>query len=227
MFSAYLDRRRLAVVVLADAIQQLLLAHLTQVGSKGQEAHGKGRCMCPQQAPTCWIEQLGSKCESHHCRRDHPHQFLHHATSICMEPLLERAGQRAAEVELQAAQDIEAFASQQMAEAEATEGFASAPEVAAGAAETAAAAGGGALAALGEPWRWPAPRARQPAVWWAALVGTAWAIQGGVNAASHMLGWGVTTDVQTLNGMQESGQWTTGSSASGASSRPGVPRSSS
>ena len=54
-----------------------------------------------------------------------------------VEPLLQRAGQRAAEVERQAAQDIERFASQQMAEAEAAEGFASA--------ET-----GGALTALGE-----------------------------------------------------------------------------
>ena len=49
-----------------------------------------------------------------------------------VEPLLERAGQRAAEVERQAAQDIERFASQQIAEAEATEGFASAAEVAGG-----------------------------------------------------------------------------------------------
>ena len=54
----------------------------------------------------------------------------------------------------------------------------------------------------------------------AAVVGTAWAIEGGVNAASHMLGWGAetgggtdsdasraphTTDVQTLNGTQDSG----------------------
>ena len=45
-----------------------------------------------------------------------------------VEPLLQRAGQRAAEVERQAAQDIERFASQQMAEAEATEAFASAAE---------------------------------------------------------------------------------------------------
>ena len=52
----------------------------------------------------------------------------------------------------------------------------------------------------------------------AALVGTAWAIESGLNAAAHM--WGATTgggtdsdasrpshatDVQTLNGMQESG----------------------
>ena len=76
-----------------------------------------------------------------------------------MEPLLERAGQRAAEVERQAAQDIESFASQQLAEAEASEGFATAAEAAAGAAEAAAAAeaGGGALALLGEgreAWRW-------------------------------------------------------------------------
>ena len=69
-----------------------------------------------------------------------------------VEPLLERAGQRAAEVERQAAQDIESFASQQLAEAEASEGFATAAEAAAGAAEAAAAAeaGGGALALLGE-----------------------------------------------------------------------------
>ena len=69
-----------------------------------------------------------------------------------VEPLLERAGHRAAEVERQAAQDIESFASQQLAEAEASEGFATAAEAAAGAAEVAAAAeaGGGALALLGE-----------------------------------------------------------------------------
>ena len=69
-----------------------------------------------------------------------------------VEPLLERAGQRAVEVERQAAQDIESFASQQLAEAEASEGFATAAEAAAGAAEAAAAveAGGGALALLGE-----------------------------------------------------------------------------
>ena len=58
-----------------------------------------------------------------------------------VEPLLERAGQRAAEVERAAAQDIESFASQQLAEAEASEGFATAAEAAAGAAEAAAAAG--------------------------------------------------------------------------------------
>ena len=65
-----------------------------------------------------------------------------------VEPLLERAGQRAAEVERAAAQDIESFASQQLAEAEASEGFATAAEAAAGAAEaaTAAEAGMGALA---------------------------------------------------------------------------------
>ena len=61
-----------------------------------------------------------------------------------VEPLLERAGQRAAEVERAAAQDIESFASQQLAEAEASEGFATAAEAAA------AAEGGGMLAALGE-----------------------------------------------------------------------------
>ena len=69
-----------------------------------------------------------------------------------VEPLLQRAGQRAAEVERQAAQDIESFASQQLAEAEASEGFATAAEAAAGAAEaaTAAEAGTGALALVGE-----------------------------------------------------------------------------
>ena len=54
----------------------------------------------------------------------------------------------------------------------------------------------------------------------AALVGTAWAIEGGLNAASHLMGWGaatgggtdsdasrpsMTTDILTLNGAQESG----------------------
>ena len=48
-----------------------------------------------------------------------------------VEPLLERAGQRAAEVERAAAQDIESFASQQLAEAEASEAFATAAEAAA------------------------------------------------------------------------------------------------
>ena len=101
-----------------------------------------------------------------------------------VEPLLERAGQRAVEVERQAGQDI----SQQVAEAEASEGFATAVEAAAGAAEAAAAAerrrhagstgrgnpgcggqaaGGLAVAGAG-----------------AAIVGTAWAIEGGLNAAA-------------------------------------------
>ena len=52
-----------------------------------------------------------------------------------MEALLERAGQSAAEVERQAAQGIEQFFSQQLAEAEASEGFATAAEAAASAAE--------------------------------------------------------------------------------------------
>ena len=43
-------------------------------------------------------------------------------SACCVASLLERAGQRAAEVERQAAQDIESFASQQLAEAEASEG---------------------------------------------------------------------------------------------------------
>ena len=145
-----------------------------------------------------------------------------------MEPLLERAGQRAVEVERQAAQDIEQFASQQVAEAEASEGFATAAEAAAGAAEAAAAAeaGGGALALLGEGALATAGAVGAAtgglavAGAGAALVGTAWAIEGGLNAASHLMGWGaatgggtdsdasrpsMTTDVQTLNGTQESG----------------------
>ena len=144
-----------------------------------------------------------------------------------VEPLLERAGQRAAEVERAAAQDIESFASQQLAEAEA-EGFATAAEAAAGAAEaaTAAEAGTGALALLGEGALATAGTVGAAAGGLAvagagaALVGTAWAIEGGLNAASHLMGWGaatgggtdsdasrpsMTTDVQTLNGMQESG----------------------
>ena len=144
-----------------------------------------------------------------------------------VEPLLQRAGQRAADVERQAAQDIERFASQQMAEAEATEGFASAAEVAAAGAETAAAVEtGGALTALGEGALAVAGCGRSDrgtggrAGAAAAVVGTAWAMEGGVTAASHMLGWGAetgggtdsdasrgphTTDVQTLNSMQDSG----------------------
>ena len=126
-----------------------------------------------------------------------------------------------------AAQDIESFASQQLAEAEASEGFATAAEAAAGAAEAAAAAeGGGVLAALGEGALAAAGTVGAAtgglavAGAGAALVGTAWAIEGGLNAASHLMGWGaatgggtdsdasrpsMTTDVQTLNGMQESG----------------------
>ena len=145
-----------------------------------------------------------------------------------VEPLLERAGQRAAEVERAAAQDIEQFATQQLAEAEASEGFATAAEAAAAGAEaaTAAEAGGGALALLGEGALAAAGTVGAAAGGLAvasagaALVGTAWAIEGGLNAASHMMGWGAATgggtdsdasrasratDVQTLNGMQESG----------------------
>ena len=135
-----------------------------------------------------------------------------------VEPLLERAGQRAAEVERQAAQDIERFASQQVAEAEATEGFASAAEVAAAGAETAAAVEtGGALTALGEGALAVAGAAGAAT---GGLVAAGAAAAVGVNAASHMLGWGAetgggtdsdasraprTTDVQTLNSMQDSG----------------------
>ena len=143
-----------------------------------------------------------------------------------VEPLLERAGLRAAEVERAAAQDIEAFASQQLAEA--SEGFSTAAEVAAAGAEaaTAAEAGGGALALLGEGALAAAGTVGAAAGGLAvagagaALVGTAWALEGGLNAASHMMGWGaatgggtdsdasrpsMTTDVLTLNGAQESG----------------------
>ena len=145
-----------------------------------------------------------------------------------VEPLLQRAGQRAAEVERQAAQDIEQFASQQLAEAEASEGFTSAAEAAAAGAEaaTAAEAGGGALALLGEGALAAAGTVGAAAGGLAvagagaALAGTAWAIEGGLNAASHMMGWGAATgggtdsdasrasratDVQTLSGMQDSG----------------------
>ena len=129
-------------------------------------------------------------------------------------------------MERQAVQDIESFASQQLAEAEASEGFATAAEAAAGAAEAATAveAGTGALALLGEGALATAGAVGAAAGGLAvagagaALVGTAWAIEGGLNAAAHM--WGATTgggtdsdasrpshatDVQTLNGMQESG----------------------
>ncbi|CAE7519091.1 unnamed protein product, partial [Symbiodinium sp. CCMP2456] len=84
-----------------------------------------------------------------------------------VEPLLERAGQRAAQVERAAAQDIEAFASQQLAEAEASEGFATAAEAAAGAAEAAAVAeSGGVLAAWArERWRRREPWARRRGDW--------------------------------------------------------------
>ena len=142
-----------------------------------------------------------------------------------VEPLLHRAGQRAAEVERAAAQDIESFASQQLAEAEASEGFATAAEAAAGAADaaTAAEAGTGALALLGEGALATAGAATGGLAVvgaGAALVGTAWAIEGGLNAASHLMGWGAatgggtdsdasrpstTTDILTLNGAQESG----------------------
>ena len=142
-----------------------------------------------------------------------------------VEPLLERAGQRAAEVERAAAQDIEQFAAQQLAEAEASEGFATAAEAAAAGAEAAAAAeaGGVTLALLGEGALATAGAVGAAAGGLAvagagaALVGTAWAIQGAANVAGFMMdnaGGGMdsdasrpsmTTDVRTLNGMQESG----------------------
>ena len=142
-----------------------------------------------------------------------------------MEPLLERAGQRAQEVERAAAQDIEQFMSEQVAEAEAIEGFASVVEAAAGAAETAAVAEApGALALFGEAvlgtaaGMGAAAGGLAVAGAGAALVGTAWALHGGMVAAEHFLGWGggggtdtdasrpsSAPDVQTLNGMQEFG----------------------
>ena len=147
-----------------------------------------------------------------------------------VEPLLERAGQRAALQEARAIQDIEAFTQGQMAEAEA-EGLASAAEAAASGAEAAAAAeagvaGTGILATAGEAALGVAGAAGAAAGGLAvagaaaALVGTAWAIEGGLNAASHLMGFaggagGGTdsdqsrssgaVDIQTLNGMQESG----------------------
>ena len=110
-----------------------------------------------------------------------------------VEPLLERAGQRAAEVERAAAQDIEAFASQQVAEAEASEGFATAAEAAAAGAEaaTAAEAGTGALALLGEGALAAAGTVGAAAGGLAvagagaALVGTAWALEGGQRRLAH------------------------------------------
>ena len=103
--------------------------------------------------------------------------------------------------------------------------FAGEGGAAAGAAEAAAAAeGGGMLAALGEGALAAAGTVGAAAGGLAvagagaAIVGTAWAIEGGLNAAAHM--WGATTgggtdsdasrpshatDVQTLNGMQQSG----------------------
>ena len=142
-----------------------------------------------------------------------------------VEPLLERAGQRAQEVERTAARDIEQFMSEQVAEAEATEGFASTAEAAAGAAEAAAAAEGpGALALFGEAalgtaaGMGAAAGSLAVAGGAAALVGTAWALHGGMVAAEHLLGWGggggtdtdasrpsSAPDIQTLNGMQEFG----------------------
>ena len=112
-------------------------------------------------------------------------------------------------MERAAAQDIESFASQQLAEAEASEGFATAAEAAAGAAEAAAAAeGGGMLAALrGSPGcgghRRRGAGGLAVAGAGAALVGTAWAIEGGLNAASHLIGWGAATEaarIQTPRG---------------------------
>ena len=142
-----------------------------------------------------------------------------------VEPLLEQAGQRAQEVERAAARDIEQFMSEQVAEAEATEGFASTAEVAAGAAEAAAATEGpGALALFGEAalgtaaGMGAAAGGLAVAGGAAALVGTAWALHGGMVAAEHLLGWGggggtdtdasrpsSAPDIQTLNGMQEFG----------------------
>ena len=79
---------------------------------------------------------------------------------------------------------------------------------------------GGGCGGGGGRWRPGAAGRRSPGDGGSRLVGTAWAIEGGLNAASHLMGWGaatgggtdsdasrpsMTTDVQTLNGMQESG----------------------
>ena len=86
--------------------------------------------------------------------------------------------------------------SEQVAEAEATEGFASTAEVAAGAAEAAAAAEGpGALALFGEAalgtaaGMGAAAGGLAVAGGAAALVGTAWALHGGMVAAEHLMDW--------------------------------------
>ena len=116
------------------------------------------------------------------------------------------------EVERQAAQDIESFASSIGRLRHCCGGSG-------GERAAAAEAGGGALALLGEGVG-AATEGLAVAGAGAALVGTAWAIEGGLNAASHLMGWGaatgggtdsdasrpsMTTDVQTRNGMQESG----------------------
>ncbi|CAE7623032.1 FV3-083R, partial [Symbiodinium microadriaticum] len=127
-----------------------------------------------------------------------------------VEPLLERAGQRAAVEEGRAIQDMEAFMHGQVAEAEA-EGFASAAEAAVSGAEAAAAAevGGGALAAASEAALGVAGAAGAAAGGLAvagaaaALVGTAWAIEGGLTAASHLMGWGGAAGSGTESGAQQ------------------------
>ena len=155
--------------------------------------------------------------------------------NVAKKTHLERAGQRAQEVERGAARDIEQFMSEQMAEAEATEGFASTAEVAAGAAEAAtaaeAAAGLSALALFGEAalgtaaGMGAAAGGLAVAGGAAALVGTAWAL--------HLLGLGggggatdtdasrpsSAPDIQTLNGTQEFA-WTPTASRSRGPSQP-------
>ena len=133
-------------------------------------------------------------------------------------------------MERAAARDIEEFATQQLAEAEASEGFATAAKAAASAAEaaTAAEAGGGALALLGSGLTTAGGLALEAAPYvGAAIGGTAVATvgaaagiaYGGYRVGEFLLGLegpgggtdsdasrpSMTTDVQSLNQMQESG----------------------
>ena len=140
-----------------------------------------------------------------------------------VEPLLQRAGQRAAEVERQAAQDIERLAASGGGRSNRRLRFGGGGGRGSGDGGgrgngRSSALGEGALAVAGAAGAATGGLVAAGAA--AAVVGTAWAIEGGVNAASHMLGWGAetgggtdsdasrpsrATDVQTLNGMQESG----------------------
>ena len=169
-----------------QAAEAIVAGGAAGAAASGAERVGEPECWPCEVAATGWTGPFAS-------------QIIGRPSEV--EPLLQRAGQRAAEVERAAAQDIESFASQQLAEAEASEGFATAAEAAAGAAEaaTAAEAGTGALALLGEGALATAGTVGAAAGGLAvagagaALVGTAWAIEGGLNAASRLMGWGAAT----------------------------------